>query len=51
MTAYKSYLYFVVKPCGNGEQSFTSSYAQFQALVRQYQRARASRGGRSPVHC
>jgi UPF0755 protein len=49
--ANTNYLYFVVKPCGNGEQSFTSSYAQFQALVRQYQRARASRGGRSPVHC
>ncbi len=49
--ANTNYLYFVVKPCGNGEQSFTSSYKQFIVLAQQYQRARASRGGRSPVHC
>ena len=45
------YLYFVVKPCGNGEQAFTSSYQQFLTLQQQYQAARAKRGGRSPSHC
>ena len=49
--AKTNYLFFVVKPCGNGEQVFTASYAQFQKLAAQYQSARARRGGRSPVHC
>jgi UPF0755 protein len=44
-------LYFVVKPCGNGEQVFTSSYSQFLVDAQQYQAARAKRGGRSPAHC
>jgi UPF0755 protein len=45
------YLYFVVKPCGNGEQVFASSYRQFQAYAQQYQAARTRRGGRSPARC
>ncbi len=45
------FLYFVVKPCGNGEQVFSSSYAQFQRDQARYQAARARRGGRSPAHC
>lgn len=49
--AHTNYLYFVVKPCGNGEQAFTSSYRQFLALSAKYQEARARRGGRSPEHC
>ena len=49
--AHSDYLYFVVKPCGNGEHAFASSYTQFQAEVAQYQNARTSRGGRSPEHC
>ncbi len=49
--AHSNYLYFVVKPCGNGEHAFASSYAQFQAEVAHYQNARTSRGGRSPEHC
>jgi UPF0755 protein len=49
--ANTSYLYFVVKPCGNGEQVFASTYAQFLAYAQQYQAARAKRGGRSPSHC
>ena len=49
--AHSNYLYFVVKPCGNGEHAFASSYTQFQAEVAQYQNARTSRGGRSPEHC
>ncbi len=49
--ASTSYLYFVVKPCGNGEHAFASTYSQFLAEVRQYQTARTLRGGRSPARC
>jgi UPF0755 protein len=49
--AHTNYLYFVVKPCGNGEHAFASSFSQFQAEVARYQRARSSQGGRSPEHC
>jgi UPF0755 protein len=49
--AQTNYLYFVVKPCGNGEHAFAATYTLFQAEVAQYQTARTSRGGRSPVHC
>jgi UPF0755 protein len=45
------YLYYVVKPCGNGEQVFETSYAQFLRDSQAYQAARAARGGRSPTHC
>jgi uncharacterized YceG family protein len=44
-------LYFVVRPCGNGEMTFTSSYSQFLADAHAYQNARAQRGGHSPEHC
>jgi len=44
-------LYFVVKPCGNGKQVFSSNYAQFLAESQRYQAARAKRGGRSPSSC
>jgi uncharacterized YceG family protein len=43
-------LYFVVKPCGNGEMVFTSSYARFLADAAAYQSARAKLG-RSPERC
>jgi UPF0755 protein len=49
--AKTNYLYFVVKPCGNGEQVFTASYSQFLAYVQQYQTARTKRGGNSPASC
>lgn len=48
--ATSNYLYFVVKPCGNGEMTFTSSYSQFLADSAAYQNARA-RLGRSPEKC
>lgn len=46
-----NYLYFVVKPCGNGASVFESSYAKFLRDSARYQSARARRGGRSPVRC
>ncbi len=49
--AHTNYLYFVVKPCGNGEQVFTSGYRQFLADAQKYQQARSSRGGKSPERC
>jgi len=49
--AQTNYLYFVVKPCGNGEQVFTSSYNQFLADARKYQQARNAHGGKSPERC
>ena len=49
--AQTSYLFFVVKPCGNGEHAFASTYSQFQAQVRQYYSARTQHGGRSPAKC
>jgi uncharacterized YceG family protein len=49
--AQANYLYFVVKPCGNGEQVFTSSYNQFLADAQKYQQARSAHGGKSPERC
>jgi len=49
--ANTSYLYFVVKPCGNGAHVFASSYTQFLNEVQQYYSARSRQGGKSPAHC
>jgi uncharacterized YceG family protein len=49
--ANTNYLYFVVKPCGNGAEVFTGNYQQFLKDSQRYQNARAARGGKSPTHC
>ncbi len=49
--ASTNYLFFVVKPCGNGSHAFASDYAEFQALQSRYNVARVQRGGRSPEFC
>jgi UPF0755 protein len=46
-----SYLYYVVKPCGNGAHAFSSTDAQFQRDVAAYNQARAKRGGKDPSVC
>jgi peptidoglycan lytic transglycosylase G len=46
-----SFLYYVVKPCGNGEHAFARTYAGFQRLESRYEQARSRRGGRSPARC
>ncbi len=46
-----NYLYFVVKPCGNGQSVFTASYQEFLHFQQLYQSARAAHGGRSPTSC
>lgn len=40
-----SYLYYVVKPCGNGTHAFSSTDAQFERDRQAYNRAREQRGG------
>jgi UPF0755 protein len=46
-----SYLFFVVKPCGNGAHVFSSTNAQFLRDSARYNAARQKRGGRSPATC
>jgi uncharacterized YceG family protein len=46
-----NFLYFVVKPCGNGGHAFESSYSAFLADVARYYSARAQHGGKSPTRC
>jgi uncharacterized YceG family protein len=46
-----NYLFYVVKPCGNGSHAFSSSDAQFQRDVARYNTARAKKGGKSPSKC
>jgi uncharacterized YceG family protein len=45
------YLFYVVKPCGNGAHAFSTTDAQFQKDVAAYNRARDKRGGKDPSHC
>jgi UPF0755 protein len=49
--ANAKYLFYVVKPCGNGAHAFSTTDAQFQKDVAAYNRARDKRGGKDPSHC
>jgi UPF0755 protein len=49
--AHASYLFYVVKPCGNGAHAFSSTNAKFEQDVAKYNQARARRGGKDPSHC
>jgi UPF0755 protein len=49
--AHANYLFYVVKPCGNGAHAFSSTDAQFQRDVARYNTARAKKGGKSPSKC
>jgi UPF0755 protein len=49
--ARKPYLFYVVKPCGNGGHAFSSTEARFQADVNRYNAARSSNGGKNPKNC
>jgi peptidoglycan lytic transglycosylase G len=44
------YLFYVVKPCGNGAHAFSSTDARFQKDVAAYNRARDKLGGKDPSH-
>jgi UPF0755 protein len=45
------YIYYVVKPCGNGAHSFSSTDAKFQQDVAAYNRKREQLGGKDPSTC
>jgi uncharacterized YceG family protein len=45
------YLFYVVKPCGNGAHNFSSTDAEFQKDVDAYDAKREELGGKSPVTC
>jgi peptidoglycan lytic transglycosylase G len=45
------YLFYVVKPCGNGAHAFSASDARFQKDVAAYNRKRDRLGGKDPSHC
>jgi uncharacterized YceG family protein len=45
------YLFYVVKPCGNGAHNFSSTDAQFQRDVAAYNRKRDELGGKDPSRC
>ncbi|WP_205697935.1 endolytic transglycosylase MltG [Conexibacter sp. SYSU D00693] len=49
--AKNDYLYYVVRPCGNGAHAFSSTDAGFQEDVAAYNRAREARGGKDPSDC
>jgi uncharacterized YceG family protein len=49
--AHKPYLFYVVKPCGNGGHAFSSTEAKFQADVAKYNAARSANGGKNPKNC
>jgi uncharacterized YceG family protein len=49
--AQTDYLFFVVKPCGEGEHAFSETDAEFQRDVERYNTERERQGGRSPTDC
>lgn len=49
--AKTNYLYYVVKPCGDGAHAFSATDAQFQKDVAAYNRKRDQLGGKDPSHC
>jgi uncharacterized YceG family protein len=44
-------IFYVVRPCGNGAHSFSSTKAQFDRDVAAYNRKRRELGGRDPSQC
>jgi uncharacterized YceG family protein len=49
--ANAKYLYYVVKPCGDGAHAFSTTDAQFQKDVAAYNKKREQLGGKDPSHC
>jgi UPF0755 protein len=49
--ARKDYIFYVVKPCGEGEHAWSSTDAQFARDLQKYEAAREERGGKSPANC
>jgi UPF0755 protein len=49
--AKTGFLYYVVKPCGDGAHAFSETDAEFQRDVERYNSERARQGGNSPTDC
>ena len=49
--ARKDYIFYVVKPCGEGEHAWSSTDGQFARDLQKYEAAREQRGGKSPANC
>ena len=49
--ARKDYIFYVVKPCGEGEHAWSSTDGQFARDLQKYESAREERGGKSPANC
>jgi uncharacterized YceG family protein len=49
--AKTDYLFFVVKPCGEGEHAFSETNEEFLRDSARYNAERDARGGRSPADC
>jgi UPF0755 protein len=49
--AHSQFLFFVVKPCGNGAHVFAKTNAEFERDSARYNAARSKNGGRSPSKC
>ncbi len=49
--AKTDFIYYVVKPCGDGAHAFSSSDAEFQQDVARYNAERERQGGQSPTDC
>ncbi|HSD78785.1 MAG TPA: endolytic transglycosylase MltG [Solirubrobacteraceae bacterium] len=49
--ARADYLFYVVRPCGNGAHNFSATDAQFQRDVAAYNRKRDELGGKDPSTC
>ena len=45
------FLFYVVKPCGQGEHAFAKTLAEFEADSARYNAERQRQGGRSPTRC
>lgn len=49
--AREDYLFYVIKPCGGGAHSFSTTLAEFERDSAAYEAKREELGGRSPVDC
>ena len=49
--AREDYLFYVIKPCGNGAHNFSSTLSEFTRDSEAYDAKRKELGGKSPVDC
>jgi UPF0755 protein len=49
--AREDYLFYVIKPCGEGAHNFSTTLSEFEEDSAAYDAKREELGGRSPVSC